>query len=129
MPEITKLGPKYQVTIPKLVREALKLETGDILEVRVAGRAVVLHPKILVDREPELERDLAEAEGDIKSGRVYGPYGAKHALKGLSEALKQACGRSKARASGSGDAGKPKAKAHPTRPAANAGAHARTLHR
>jgi AbrB family looped-hinge helix DNA binding protein len=49
---ITKVGPKCQVTIPKAIRAALKLETGDLLEVRVAGRDVVLKPKIFVDRDP-----------------------------------------------------------------------------
>ncbi|MFZ0888248.1 MAG: AbrB/MazE/SpoVT family DNA-binding domain-containing protein [Candidatus Binataceae bacterium] len=125
--EITKLGPKYQVTIPKLVREALRLETGDLLEVRVAGRQVVLRPKILVDRDPELERDLAEAEADIKAGRVYGPFGAKDALKGLDAALKEE--RKRARLGGGGDAGKPKTNSRASRPALRARAHARTLHR
>ena len=125
--EITKVGPKYQVTIPKPVREALKLETGDLLEVRVAGRHVVLRPKILVDRDPQLERDLAEAEADIKAGRVYGPYEAKDALKGLDEAIKQE--RRRARMSGGAEVGKPKANSRARRPAARARVHARTLHR
>ncbi len=81
--EITRLGPKYQVTIPKLVREALKLETGDLFEVVARNGAVVLRPKILVDRDPELERDLAESLDDIKAGRVYGPYDAKQAVPAL----------------------------------------------
>jgi AbrB family looped-hinge helix DNA binding protein len=125
--EITKLGPKYQVTIPKSVREALKLETGDLLEVRVAGRHVLLRPKVLVDRDPELEQDLAEAEADIKTGRVYGPYDAKDALKGLDEALKQE--RRRARMSGGGAVGKPKTNSRARRPTRSAGARARTLHR
>ncbi len=86
----TKVGPKYQVTIPRAVREALRLEAGDLLEVRVAGREVMLRPKILVDRDPELEQALAEAEADIKAGRVYGPYeGAAQAIKGLHRAIKE----------------------------------------
>lgn len=86
----TKVGPKYQVTIPRPVREALKLEAGDILEVRVAGRDVLLKPKVLVDRDPQLEQALAEADEDIKAGRVYGPYdGAQAALKGLRRAVKE----------------------------------------
>ncbi len=125
--EITKVGPKYQVTIPKPVREALKLETGDLLEVRVAGRDVLLRPKLLVDRDPELERDLAEAAADIKAGRVYGPYGAKDALQGLDEAITQE--RRRARTSGGGEVQKPKAKSRARRPAVRTRAHACALHR
>jgi len=86
----TKVGPKYQVTIPRAVREVLRLEAGDLLEVRVAGREVMLRPKVLVDRDPELEQALAEADADIKAGRIYGPYeGAPQAIKGLSRAVKE----------------------------------------
>lgn len=84
----TKVGPKYQVTIPRAVRKALRLEAGDLLEVRVAGREVLLKPKVLVDRD--LEQALAEAEADIKAGRVYGPYdSAPQAIKGLRRAIKE----------------------------------------
>ena len=86
----TKFGPKYQVTIPKSVRQVLKPEAGDLLEVRVAGREVMLKPKVLVDRDPELEEALAEAEEDLKAGRVYGPFDdAKEALRGLRRAVKE----------------------------------------
>ncbi|HXR36871.1 MAG TPA: AbrB/MazE/SpoVT family DNA-binding domain-containing protein [Candidatus Binataceae bacterium] len=86
----TKVGPKYQVTIPKAVRLALKLEAGDLLEVRVAGRGVLLKRKVLVDRDPDLEHALAEADEDLKAGRVYGPFdGAQAAIKGLRRAVKE----------------------------------------
>ncbi len=51
----TKVGPEYQVTIRKSVRLALKLEASNLLEVRAAGRDFLLKPKVLVDRDPELE--------------------------------------------------------------------------
>ncbi|MGO9058127.1 MAG: AbrB/MazE/SpoVT family DNA-binding domain-containing protein [Candidatus Binataceae bacterium] len=104
----TKVGPKYQVTIPRSVREALKLEAGDLLEVRVAGRDVLLKPKVLIDRDPELEQALAEAEEDIKAGRVYGPFdGAQEAVRGLRRAVREE--RRRAGASGTENAATPKA--------------------
>ncbi len=123
----TKVGPKYQVTIPKSVREALKLETGDLLEVQVIGRDVVLKPKVLVDRDPSLRQALAEAEEDIKSGRVYGPYNAKEAIKGLRQATKEE--RRRATVSGAPKVGTPKGRKRAARPTVKSGAHARTLHR
>lgn len=40
------LSPKFQIVIPKAVREALKLVQGQRLEVRVQSGAVVLEPVI-----------------------------------------------------------------------------------
>src|SRR2546427_9610508 len=79
MPTATKVGPKYQVVIPKKVREAAGLKPGDLIEAELArdGR-IVLQPKILVDRG--LEKALAEAEADVKAGRVSKPYKSAHAL-------------------------------------------------
>ncbi len=102
----TKVGPKYQVTIPRAVREALRIEAGDLLEVRVAGREVMLKPKILVDREPDVEQALTEAEAEIKAGRIYGPYaGAAQAIKGLHRAIKEERRRA-AISKGAGGAGR-----------------------
>ena len=47
---------------------------------------IILRRKQLVDYDAEIARDLAEAEADLKAGRVYGPYDAKDALKGLRDA-------------------------------------------
>lgn len=69
----TKVGPKYQVVIPKDVREAVGLKPGDLIEAQLGrnGR-IVLQPKVLVDRG--LERALAEAEADVKAGRMSKPF-------------------------------------------------------
>jgi AbrB family looped-hinge helix DNA binding protein len=122
MSVLTKVGPKYQVTVPKQVPDQLRLRPGDLLEVRVAGRHALLLPKMLVDRNPELETDLAEAEQDIKAGRVYGPYDAKDVLKGLAEAVRQERRRAKTRATKRSRA---KARSH----AGHLGRRARGLHR
>lgn len=40
-----KLGERYQVVIPKAVREALKLKAGDRLEVKIVDGTVVMVPQ------------------------------------------------------------------------------------
>lgn len=52
---LTKVGPKYQVTIPKEAREALRIKVGDLVEATVEEQTVVLRPKVVLDRAP-LER-------------------------------------------------------------------------
>lgn len=47
-----KIGPKHQVTIPKEVFEALKLEVGDIVEVVVRNGQAVIIPKRMVEKAP-----------------------------------------------------------------------------
>jgi AbrB family looped-hinge helix DNA binding protein len=71
---LTKVGPKFQVTIPKATRDAVGLDIGDVVETSVQGNKIILSPKIVVDKHPEIEARLREAEEDIKAGRVYGPF-------------------------------------------------------
>ena len=78
MATATKVGPKYQVVIPKKVREAAGLKPGDLVEAEKVSEGVLLRPKVLVDRG--LEEALAEAEADVKAGRVSKPYRSARAL-------------------------------------------------
>lgn len=81
----TKVGPKFQVTIPQEIREAVGLRTGDLVQASV-GRdgSIVLRRKLLVDRDPELEQDLEAAEADVAEGRVLGTFeNATSALRAL----------------------------------------------
>lgn len=78
MATATKVGPKYQVVIPKAVREAAGLKPGDLVEAAFGRHGIVLKPKVLVDRG--LEDALAEAEADVRAGRVTGPYKSARAL-------------------------------------------------
>src|SRR5207245_128331 len=79
MATATKVGPKYQVVIPKKLSQAAGLKPGDLVEPQLGpdGR-IVLQPKVLVDRG--LEKALAEAEADVRAGRVTGPYKSARAL-------------------------------------------------
>jgi len=70
---LTKVGPKFQVTIPKKAREAVGIKIGDLVEATARRRVIVLRPKVIIDKTFVEER-LAEAEEDIKKGRVYGPF-------------------------------------------------------
>ncbi len=44
MSVIVKVTRRYQVTLPKEVREALGIRAGDLLRVRVEGNRIVLGP-------------------------------------------------------------------------------------
>ena len=82
--EIQKIGPKYQVTIPKAVRNHLGLKIGDLVQARVGeNHTVVLERKRLVDFVP-LEEDLRAADADYEAGRVLGPFAtARETVKAL----------------------------------------------
>ena len=86
---ISKLGQRRQVVIPKEICEELGLQEGDFLEVTSAEGKVIIKPKKLVDADDVLtpaqrvviEKRLAEAEEDIKAGRVSGPFATVDQLK------------------------------------------------
>jgi AbrB family looped-hinge helix DNA binding protein len=78
MATVTKVGPKYQVVIPKAVREAAGLEPGDLVEASLGREGIILKPKVLVDRD--LEAALTEAQADVQAGRVSKPYRSARAL-------------------------------------------------
>jgi AbrB family looped-hinge helix DNA binding protein len=83
--EVLKVGPKYQVTIPKSVRTQLGLKVGDLVQARVGkNHSIILERKRLVDFEKSLEEDLRVAQADYEAGRVLGPFAtAEEAVKAL----------------------------------------------
>lgn len=74
MATLTKVGPKYQVTIPKTAREAVGLKVGDFVEAEVTPMGIMLRPKLVLDRKVEIRKRLAVAETDVKEGRTLGPF-------------------------------------------------------
>ena len=73
-----KVGPKYQIVIPKQLRTAANLKIGDFLKAELRGDSILLTPMALV------ERDLAAAEADVRAGRVLGPFtSARPAVRAL----------------------------------------------
>jgi AbrB family looped-hinge helix DNA binding protein len=73
MPTV-KVGASGQIVIPKKLYDELKLAPGDYIEVERHGNKLVLTPKELVEKHPEIDRRLAEAEEDVKVGRLSGPF-------------------------------------------------------
>jgi AbrB family looped-hinge helix DNA binding protein len=77
---ITKVGPKYQVTIPKAVHEQAGLDVGNLVEAEVSREGILLRPKAVVDKHPAIEKRLREGFDDIKKGRVHGPFDSAEEL-------------------------------------------------
>jgi len=86
---IGKLGQRRQVVIPKEICEDLGLQEGDFLDITSAEGQVIIKPKKLVDADDVLtpaqraviDKRLAEAEEDIKTGHVSGPFATVDLLK------------------------------------------------
>ena len=70
---LTRVGKRYQVTIPKEARQAIGLKAGDLVEARPGKGCIVLYPKVTQDKG-DVEKRLAEAEADLKGGRTHGPF-------------------------------------------------------
>ena len=87
MPTV-KLGASRQIVIPKKLYDELGLEAGDYLEVELyEGGKLLVTPKELVDKHPEIDKRLTEAEEDVKAGRVRGPFkNADEVVKALRSA-------------------------------------------
>lgn len=72
--EEVKLTRQHQITIPKRVCQALKLQGGDRLEVVVVpGQKLLLKPKKLIDADDtayRLGKEILEAEQQIKRGET-----------------------------------------------------------
>jgi len=67
MPVVT-VKNKFQIVIPRSVREKIGVGVGDLLEARVERGKITFAPKTLVDR------GIAESLEDFKRGRTHGPF-------------------------------------------------------
>lgn len=47
---IVRVGPKYQITIPKGIFKKLSLEVGDVLEAKQKGEIIYLVPQKLIPK-------------------------------------------------------------------------------
>jgi len=74
---LVKIHRKGQMTLPTGVRAAMGLADGDLVDVRISGRRIIVTPKSSHaddDDSPEqrrlVEAQLAEGLEDIRKGRV-----------------------------------------------------------
>lgn len=75
-----RIGPKHQVTIPAEVFKELRLKVGDFLGAKIRNSEIVFRPKKLIPKDQawfwtkEWQKKEREADGDIRSGRLSGPF-------------------------------------------------------
>jgi AbrB family looped-hinge helix DNA binding protein len=69
---LVRVRYKFQVTLPHDVRDQLQLEEGNLLEASVENYAIVLKPKVVVDRR--IDEAIAEGRRDYREGRFIGPF-------------------------------------------------------
>jgi AbrB family looped-hinge helix DNA binding protein len=76
--ELVTVKTKFQIVIPRSIREKAGVDIGDLLEAKVEGGKITFSPKSVIDRH------LAEGLEDLKMGRTHGPYSsAKEAIAAL----------------------------------------------
>jgi len=52
MTTIVKITRKYQITIPKEIREKFNLRIGDLIEIKVEGERIILKPIVKRKKDP-----------------------------------------------------------------------------
>jgi antitoxin MazE len=84
---MTKVTRNFQVSIPKEIRDRLRIEQGDYVDVTVRDGEIVMVPKKLVDADqawfwtPEWQKGEREAVEDIRADRVSGPFKTTEEMK------------------------------------------------
>ena len=81
---IVKIQRKGQMTLPTGVRAAVGLADGDLVDVKVAGRRIVITPTLVIDRSkfptakdeytPEQRRILDASLAQAEKGPYFGPF-------------------------------------------------------
>jgi AbrB family looped-hinge helix DNA binding protein len=82
--DIVTVKSKFQIVIPRHLREQVHIEVGDFLEAVVENGKITFTPKSLVDRQ------VAEGLEDMRRNRTHGPYEtAEAAIKALDTRAKR----------------------------------------
>ena len=72
---------RYTVTIPKSIREKLRVKEGEYIEAEIKGHSLILTPVKVVKKDQEYfwtkewQEGEREADEDIKAGRLSRAYG------------------------------------------------------
>jgi len=73
--EWVQVRKKFQITLPRSVRDDLRLDEGDLLTVQVRDGELILRPQQLIDRDQawywtaEWQAAEREADEDLRLGR------------------------------------------------------------
>lgn len=84
---VSRVSAHGQITIPQAIRKSLALKEGTRFRIYEEGGRIVLIPQALVDRDqawfwtPGWQAKEREADADIRSGRVAGPFASVKAMK------------------------------------------------
>ncbi len=84
---VSRIGQRRQVIIPKRVFDALKLRTGDFVEVSAEGGRLQMRPKRLVDigddsLTPSEAAKVRRGEAEVAAGRSKSWRTVKNELVG-----------------------------------------------
>ena len=76
MPTTARILRNYQVTLPKKIREKLKLGEGDLIRLEEGPQGILLTPVDTIDRsqawfwQKEWQEEEKEVDEEIKKGKV-----------------------------------------------------------
>lgn len=77
------------ISLPKEIREKLNISEGDMLDVHIEGNKIVIEPYKLIPSSQayfwseKTQKDMLEAQEDVKAGRVREFSNVTDFLKGI----------------------------------------------
>ena len=77
---LVRVKQKFQVTLPLEVREALRLQEGDLLEASVENNRIFLNPKALIDR-PDIDTAFEDGIRDYRNSKGKGVFSSVKEFK------------------------------------------------
>lgn len=70
---LVRVKDKFQITIPTKIRERIHIKKGDILEVGIKNKVIIIKPKVLLDKV-NVDNAINEGLKDYKKGKIVGPF-------------------------------------------------------